>query len=246
MITPASAGPTARAKLNSMPFSAEAAARSSFEMISGRTARHVGVSIASPADSANVRPSSSHRRHESGDRRHGEHDRDGDHPELGVEDQPCDDRRCRRCAPAGSAKTKNGRADAVWVRATYIGPAPSDTISHAAPTDLHERAHVRHDVGEQQIAKERRTQGSPETRCAAGHISSYSRSRIARGSLGVKSKANSHARMTLKHWHISSSSRFKACGPPCASSPIANRLSRWPASPWPCSTDAAQAIAIGH
>src|SRR5260370_4096136 len=38
-------------------------------------------------------------------------------------------------APAGSGKTKNGRADAVCVRATYIGPAPSDTISHAAPTD---------------------------------------------------------------------------------------------------------------
>src|SRR5882672_6993804 len=37
-------------------------------------------------------------------------------------------------APAGSAKTKNGSADAVWVSATYIGPAPSDTMSHAAPT----------------------------------------------------------------------------------------------------------------
>src|SRR5258705_3254764 len=37
-------------------------------------------------------------------------------------------------APAGSAKTKNGRADAVCVSATYIGPAPSETMSHAAPT----------------------------------------------------------------------------------------------------------------
>src|SRR5258708_35289416 len=37
-------------------------------------------------------------------------------------------------APAGRAKIKNGRAEAVCVRATYIGPALSDTISHAAPT----------------------------------------------------------------------------------------------------------------
>src|SRR5580704_9784528 len=37
-------------------------------------------------------------------------------------------------APAGNAKTKKGRADAVCVKATYIGPAPSETMSHAAPT----------------------------------------------------------------------------------------------------------------
>src|ERR1700722_9917939 len=37
-------------------------------------------------------------------------------------------------APAGSAKTKKGKADAVCVGATYMGPALSETISHAAPT----------------------------------------------------------------------------------------------------------------
>ena len=37
-------------------------------------------------------------------------------------------------APAGRASTKNGSADAVWMSATYIGPASSDTINHAAPT----------------------------------------------------------------------------------------------------------------
>ena len=37
-------------------------------------------------------------------------------------------------APAGRARTKNGKADAVCVRATYIGPALSDTINQAAPT----------------------------------------------------------------------------------------------------------------
>src|SRR6266849_588048 len=36
--------------------------------------------------------------------------------------------------PAGSASRKNGSEEAVWVSATYIGPAPSDTINHAAPT----------------------------------------------------------------------------------------------------------------
>ncbi len=59
MTMPASAGPTARARLNSIPLSADAAARSSLGTNSGRIARHVGVSNASPAESANVNTSSS-------------------------------------------------------------------------------------------------------------------------------------------------------------------------------------------
>src|ERR1700694_2364627 len=56
---PASAGPTARAKLNSMPLRADAAGRSSLRTSSGKTARQVGVSNASPADKAKVRMRSS-------------------------------------------------------------------------------------------------------------------------------------------------------------------------------------------
>jgi hypothetical protein len=37
-------------------------------------------------------------------------------------------------APAGNANKKKGNADAVWVSATYIGPAWSETINQAAPT----------------------------------------------------------------------------------------------------------------
>ncbi len=37
-------------------------------------------------------------------------------------------------APAGSARRKNGSVAAVWISATYMGPAPSETMSHAAPT----------------------------------------------------------------------------------------------------------------
>src|SRR5579862_3506129 len=37
-------------------------------------------------------------------------------------------------APAGRAKRKYGRVEAVWVSATYSGLAPIDTMSHAAPT----------------------------------------------------------------------------------------------------------------
>src|SRR5262245_35735147 len=57
---PASAGPTARARLNSMPLKADAAARSDLFTSSGRMARHAGVSSASPAEIANVNASSSH------------------------------------------------------------------------------------------------------------------------------------------------------------------------------------------
>src|ERR1700683_4087040 len=60
MIVPASAGPTARARLNSIPLSAEAAARSSLGTNSGRIARHAGASNASPAESANVSTRSIH------------------------------------------------------------------------------------------------------------------------------------------------------------------------------------------
>src|ERR1700683_3223768 len=58
MMMPASAGQTARARLNSIPLSAEAGARSSLGTNSGRIAPHVGVSNASPAESAKVNTSS--------------------------------------------------------------------------------------------------------------------------------------------------------------------------------------------
>ncbi len=117
-----------------MPFKADAAARSSFLMISGSTARHVGVSMASPADNANVRPSSI-----AGDMS----------PAIVVTARtiatPAIHSSLHRIslrrstmspiAPAGSVKRKKGSADAVCVNATYIGPAPSDTMSQAAPTD---------------------------------------------------------------------------------------------------------------
>src|SRR5438270_7923945 len=59
MTIPARAGPTARARLNSIPFSADATARSSLDTNSGRIARHAGVSNASPAERANVNTSRS-------------------------------------------------------------------------------------------------------------------------------------------------------------------------------------------
>src|SRR6266436_2498551 len=130
---PASAGPTARAKLNSMPLSADAAGRSSFSTSSGKTARQVGVSNASPADRAKVRMRSS----------------TGDilpaiviaasataTTTIHISVNRITLRRSTMSpmAPAGRARIKNGRADAVCVRATYIGPALRDTMSQAAPT----------------------------------------------------------------------------------------------------------------
>jgi len=59
MISPASAGPIARARLNSIPFTADAAARSCLATTSGKIARQAGLSSASPADNANVSTSNS-------------------------------------------------------------------------------------------------------------------------------------------------------------------------------------------
>src|SRR5262249_51530064 len=130
---PASAGPTARARLNSIPFRADAAARSSFSTNSGKTARHVGDSNASPEAKAKVSI-----RRSSGEVR----------PPvvsavstaatatIQISQYRMSFRRSTMSpiAPAGKARTKNGRADAVCVKATYIGPAFSDTINQAAPT----------------------------------------------------------------------------------------------------------------
>ena len=141
MMKPASAGPTALAKLNSMPFSAEAAARSSFLTSSGRIARHVGVSIASPAESANVRPSRSH----------------GDMnppivatastvatPTIQNSVYRINLRRSTMSpiAPAGSANTKNGSADAVCVSATYMRPCAERHHEPRGADRLHERADI--------------------------------------------------------------------------------------------------------
>src|ERR1700734_1184127 len=59
MIKPASAGPIARARLNSIPLSADAEAISSRGTNSGRIALQAGVSNASPAESAKVNTSNS-------------------------------------------------------------------------------------------------------------------------------------------------------------------------------------------
>src|SRR5580658_371174 len=133
MIAPARAGPTARARLNSIPFSAEAAARSSLGTNSGRIACHAGVSNASPEESANVSTKSIH----------------GDiTPAIlmiaRINATPIIHDSVKRISlrrstispaePAGRASRKYGKEAAVCVSATEIGPAPSEPINHAAPT----------------------------------------------------------------------------------------------------------------
>ena len=100
---------------------------------SGKTARHVGDSNASPLARAKVRMSNN-----SGDITP---------PTVSVASRAAtvtiqisayrmSFRRSTMSpiAPAGKASTKNGNADAVCVRATYSGPAFRDTINQAAPT----------------------------------------------------------------------------------------------------------------
>ena len=133
MMMPAIAGPMARAKLNSMPLRAEADARSSFETSSGKTARQVGLSNASPAERPNVRISKS-----IGDMRPliVTVARTMATPAIQTSVNKINLRRSTMSpmAPAGRAKMKNGRELAVCVSATYKGPALSDTMSQAAPT----------------------------------------------------------------------------------------------------------------
>ena len=117
MTMPPSAGPMARAKLNSMPLSAAAAARSSCETSSGKTARHEGLSMASPAERAKVRTRSNT----------GESNPAKVTPARTMATQAIHTsvnkislRRSTMSprAPAGKARTKKGRALAVCVSAT--------------------------------------------------------------------------------------------------------------------------------
>ena len=112
MITPASAGPIARAKLNSIPLSAVAEARSSLGTSSGNTARHVGLSKASPAERANVRNSS-----HIGEIRPAMVTPASTMPtpaiHISVNRMSLRRSTMSPMAPAGSANTKNGRALAV-------------------------------------------------------------------------------------------------------------------------------------
>src|SRR5450755_635872 len=133
MTTPASAGPTARAKLNSMPLSADADARSSWGTSSGKTARQLGLSNASPADRAKVRISNT-----SGDMSPAMVTTASTMATVAIHTSvnKINFRRSTMSPmdPAGKANTKNGRALAVCVRATYRGPAWREIISQAAPT----------------------------------------------------------------------------------------------------------------
>ncbi len=119
--------------LNSIPLSADAAGRSSLGTSSGSTARQVGVSNASPADKAKVKPSSSQgviapARVVTASTLATQ--------TIQISAQSISLRRSTMSPidPAGNAKRKNGRVEAVCVSATYKGLAPSDTMSHAAPT----------------------------------------------------------------------------------------------------------------
>src|ERR1700689_2405220 len=115
--TPASAGPTARARLNSIPFSADAGARSSLGTNSGRIARHVGVSNASPAESAKVNTSSS-----QGDMKPAmvKTARSSATPIIHDSVNRISLRRSTisPAEPAGRARRKYGSEEAVWVSAT--------------------------------------------------------------------------------------------------------------------------------
>ena len=130
---PPSAGPSARAKLNSIPFRAMAGIKPCCGTSSGRTARQVGASSASPIDKASVKRSSAQGVIKcSAVRIASATATENIHTSV----VSISFRRSKMSpkAPAGSARRKNGNAEAVCVSATSSGPAPCETISHAAPT----------------------------------------------------------------------------------------------------------------
>ena len=133
MRNPPSAGPIARAKLNSMPFRAMAGINPSCGTTSGRTARQVGASSASPIDKASVKKSRTQGVIKCSTVRTASTTA-AENIHTSVVSISFRRSKMSPKAPAGSASRKNGNAEAVCVSATSSGPAPCETISHAAPT----------------------------------------------------------------------------------------------------------------
>jgi len=116
-----------------MPFRAMADINPSCGTTSGRTARQVGASSASPIDKASVKRSSTKGVIKCSTVRTASTIATEN---IHISVVSISFRRSRMSpkAPAGSASRKNGNAEAVCVSATSSGPAPCETISHAAPT----------------------------------------------------------------------------------------------------------------
>lgn len=109
---PPRAGPIARAKLNSMLLSAMAGNKSSRGTTSGRTARHVGASSASPIERASVKSSSIHGVIQCS-RVSAASATATDNIHTSVITISLRRSKMSPRAPAGSASRKNGSADAV-------------------------------------------------------------------------------------------------------------------------------------
>src|SRR5580704_3108085 len=133
MITPPNAGPTARARLNSIPLRARAGVNSDRGTNSGKMARQAGDSIASPMERAKV---SSSRNQGLIRRRYVAITRITDTASIQVSVPKISLRRSTMSPiePAGSASRKKGKAEAVWISAICSGLLLSEVISQAAPT----------------------------------------------------------------------------------------------------------------
>jgi hypothetical protein len=130
VVSPPSAGPTARARLKATAPSATAAARSARDTSSGVIACQAGAVIAEPIPRANVRPSRS-----SGVTRPASVSPPSVAAATSIHVCVTSSRRRRSTtsasAPAGNASRKNGRLAAVCMSATSRGEGASVVISHA-------------------------------------------------------------------------------------------------------------------
>jgi hypothetical protein len=84
--------------------------------------------------------------------------------------QPCESNSSRRrstisaSAPAGSAKSRIGRLDAVWISATISGEADNEVISQAAPTFC---------IQVPMLETREATESARNMRCASGRQIAY-------------------------------------------------------------------------
>jgi hypothetical protein len=145
--------------LNSMPLSADADARS-LPTSSGQEARHVGVSIA--LRRKRERGVQQPRRHEAAQRGGHEQERDSDHPELADENQfaAIDD----VADGAGRQRKHKERQRRGRLRQRDESRAgPERQHQPRGPDALHEGAHVRDQVRDEQVSEQGRPERPPQT-----------------------------------------------------------------------------------
>jgi len=169
--------------LNSIPFSADAACKSSFGHELRQDRAPCGSFERITGRQRECQSEEQPWRHESTKRRNGEHNRERIPSRSRCTESVSAGRQCRRWIRRAVRRRRTAASQRFCVSATYSGPAPSDTMSHAAPTPCMNVPTSESCVSNQQLTKDRRPQRPPEARHLPFHYARVVSTLISRSNV---------------------------------------------------------------